>query len=248
MRCAGSLILATLLLMHADYALALCTDGDLGQVESGIRWCAAQCQVPNSKDQCDASGKMSQGANDNDVNAIREGFERCHKGSASELATMQTCVSESGDGVLFRARRVYGLNKAAVPPACDRIQLTINLVWCWQDTGDEHHFPCDFFNKKQFSCAHVQVAHQDYVDNIADAYQKEDWQRLRGIYSVCQSHNKDALKHLVSCNKAEDIMAAARHTIGCYRPIPKGGRIKAGENANWNEAKKTGLTTCKELE
>lgn len=82
------------------------------EAEEGIKWCAAQCSVPHSQAQCDASGRMASYAKNGDALGVRNNFGECQTGNddnkIKQRANVEECFLHNQAALLRAACNVYG--------------------------------------------------------------------------------------------------------------------------------------------
>lgn len=129
-------------------------------------------------------------------------------------------------------------------PGTDQIQLTVNMVWCYQEQtrvqvplsvgkareiaqaiakasgGDLSIIDLIGTKSDNVIVANIvaaSVKHSVYAQAVQVATRAGNVNALRGLYLSCQGHNKRAIEYLQEATDAQ-VLLAAQHAVACYPP------------------------------
>lgn len=104
--------------------------------------------------------------------------------------------------------------------AFDHVQLTVNLMWCYQQQ-DRVQADVSLGGLRVGSVTAGTVPHSWYVEAIQAAANPGDAGALRVIYRACQAHNSRAIDYLNGENDW-NLIRAAQYVIACKATSPSG--------------------------
>jgi len=97
---------------------------DLGRLRADIQWCKDSCGTSGHQRQCEASGRMSEGARHGDANAVSEAFRFCQRDDGPR-DNMANCFRGNQQGIRDVACAVYGNcpPREQAPPREERLNF-----------------------------------------------------------------------------------------------------------------------------
>lgn len=88
-----------------------CTPNVRQSINANVRWCQTICFTSDHREECAGASALSIGANNGDINAVRDGFHSCQRGDGrqQQRSEFKVCQEHNPKELLNQIRALYNL-------------------------------------------------------------------------------------------------------------------------------------------